>query len=61
MNSLAVIGLEYVGLPLLVEFGKIRLAIGFDVAKYKVEACKRGQIPSSEISEAQIQQPIHAV
>lgn len=61
MSALAVIGLGYVGLPLVVEFGKIRPTIGFDVAKYKVEACKRGQDPSSEISQAQMQQAIYAV
>ena len=38
MNTLAVIGLGYVGLPLVVEFGKQMRTIGFDIAKHKVEA-----------------------
>ena len=29
--TLAVIGLGYVGLPLAVEFGKVRHVVGFDV------------------------------
>ena len=32
MNTLAVIGLGYVGLPLVVEFGKQMRTIGFDIA-----------------------------
>jgi exosortase A len=35
-QGLAVIGLGYVGLPLVVEFGKQMRTIGFDIAKHKV-------------------------
>lgn len=35
-NVIAVIGLGYVGLPLAVEFGKIRKVIGFDVNKKRI-------------------------
>ena len=38
MNTVAVIGLGYVGLPLVVEFGKHVRTIGFDIAKHKVQA-----------------------
>ena len=38
MNTLAVIGLGYVGLPLVVEFGKHVRTIGFDIATSKVQA-----------------------
>ncbi|MBW8844408.1 MAG: nucleotide sugar dehydrogenase [Burkholderiales bacterium] len=61
MNTLAVIGLGYVGLPLVVEFGKQVRTIGFDIAKNKVEACQRGTDPSRELSDEQVQAAKHAV
>ncbi len=48
---IAVVGLGYVGLPLVVEFGKLVQTIGFDVAGYKVEKCRQGIDPSREIPE----------
>ena len=42
MNTVAVIGLGYVGLPLVVEFGKHLRTIGFDISTPKVQACQRG-------------------
>src|SRR6266700_3271149 len=35
-RTIAVIGLGYVGLPLAVEFGKIRPVIGFDLQKARI-------------------------
>ncbi|MDP2005214.1 MAG: nucleotide sugar dehydrogenase [Rubrivivax sp.] len=61
MNTLAVIGLGYVGLPLVVEFGKQIRTIGFDIATAKVEACRRGTDPSRELSDAEVQAAVHAV
>ena len=61
MNTLAVIGLGYVGLPLVVEFGKQMRTIGFDIATAKVEACQRGTDPSRELSDAEVQAATHAV
>jgi len=61
MQTLAVIGLGYVGLPLVVEFGKQIRTIGFDIAKNKVEACQRGTDPSRELTDAQVQAATHAV
>ena len=61
MNSIAVIGLGYVGLPLVVEFGKHVRTIGFDIAEYKVEACRRGTDPTHELSDEQMAQARHAV
>lgn len=55
MNTLAVIGLGYVGLPLVVEFGKQMRTIGFDIAKHKVETCQRGSDPSRELSDDEVQ------
>ena len=59
--SIAVIGLGYVGLPLVVEFGKQIRTIGFDIAKSKVAACQRGSDPSRELSDAEVQAGRHAV
>ena len=61
MNTLAVIGLGYVGLPLVVEFGKQVRTIGFDIATHKVQACQRGTDPSRELSDAEVQAATHAV
>lgn len=46
----AVIGLGYVGLPLVVEFGRHMRTIGFDTAERKVEACRNFIDPAAELS-----------
>jgi UDP-N-acetyl-D-galactosamine dehydrogenase len=61
MSVVAVIGLGYVGLPLVVEFGKHFRTIGFDIAVSKVESCLRGVDPSRELSDAEMSQSPHAV
>ncbi|MDN3545361.1 nucleotide sugar dehydrogenase, partial [Kinneretia asaccharophila] len=61
MTTVAVIGLGYVGLPLVVEFGKHMRTIGFDIAESKVQACQRGTDPSRELSDEQVQAAKHAV
>ncbi|MCI1193125.1 nucleotide sugar dehydrogenase [Calidifontimicrobium sp. SYSU G02091] len=61
MNTVAVIGLGYVGLPLVVEFGKHMRTIGFDIAQHKVDACRRGTDPSRELSDEEMAQARHAV
>ena len=40
--KLAVIGLGYVGLPLAVEFGKIRSVLGFDINLKRIAQLKQG-------------------
>ncbi|XHS77528.1 nucleotide sugar dehydrogenase [Burkholderiaceae bacterium UC74_6] len=59
--TVAVIGLGYVGLPLVVEFGKHMRTIGFDIAKHKVEACQRGTDPSRELTDAEVQAGTQAI
>ncbi len=61
MSTLAVIGLGYVGLPLVVEFGKHGRTIGFDIAQNKVDACLAGHDPSRELEDAQMAAAKHAV
>ncbi|MEK8053333.1 nucleotide sugar dehydrogenase [Ideonella sp. DXS22W] len=60
-TTLAVIGLGYVGLPLVVEFGKQMRTIGFDIHDGKVAACQRGTDPSRELTDAQMAEAKHAV
>ena len=61
MSVVAVIGLGYVGLPLVVEFGKHVRTIGFDIAVSKVESCLRGVDPSRELSDDDMRASTHAV
>ena len=61
MVVLAVIGLGYVGLPLVVEFGKHMRTIGFDIATAKVESCLRGVDPSRELADDEMRLATHAV
>lgn len=57
---IAVVGLGYVGLPLVVEFGKMVRTIGFDVATHKVDSCRQGRDPSSEIPDDELMRARHA-
>ena len=61
MTVVAVIGLGYVGLPLVVEFGKHFRTIGFDIAPSKVASCVRGVDPSRELSDDEMQDSPHAI
>jgi len=61
MSTVAVIGLGYVGMPLVVEFGKQMRTIGFDIAVAKVESCKAGVDPSRELSDEQVKAATQAV
>jgi UDP-N-acetyl-D-galactosamine dehydrogenase len=58
--TVAVIGLGYVGLPLVIEFGKQERTIGFDIALPKVESCKRGVDPSRELPDEEMQAATYA-
>ncbi len=51
METIAVIGLGYVGLPLAVEFGKKFRTIGFDLSKEKIAAYEAGRDPTGEVSD----------
>ncbi|MDH3461236.1 MAG: nucleotide sugar dehydrogenase [Burkholderiaceae bacterium] len=61
MSTVAVIGLGYVGLPLVVEFGKQMRTIGFDIALSKVESCQNGVDPSRELTDDEMRAATHAV
>jgi len=57
MDKIGVIGLGYVGLPLAVEFGKVRHVIGYDINEQRVEDLKSGvditkEVDTRELHEA---------
>ena len=60
MSVVAVIGLGYVGLPLVVEFGKTGRTIGFDISTSKVAQCLAGKDPSRELDDEVMAQAVHA-
>jgi UDP-N-acetyl-D-galactosamine dehydrogenase len=56
-KTIAVIGLGYVGLPLAVEFGKVRPVVGFDLREIRVAELKSGvdrtlELESEELAAA---------
>jgi UDP-N-acetyl-D-galactosamine dehydrogenase len=59
-QTVAVIGLGYVGLPLVVEFGKKTRTIGFDIVEEKVARCQAGVDPSREIPDEEMKLAVHA-
>jgi UDP-N-acetyl-D-galactosamine dehydrogenase len=61
MTVVAVIGLGYVGLPLVIEFGKHFRTIGFDISLPKVDSCNRGVDPSRELSDEEMRASPRAV
>ena len=54
MSTVAVIGLGYVGLPLVVAFGRHMRTIGFDISERKVESCIDGVDPSRELTNQEM-------
>ncbi|MDO8989431.1 MAG: nucleotide sugar dehydrogenase [Sideroxyarcus sp.] len=58
--TIAVIGLGYVGLPLVIEFGKQTRTIGFDISVPKVESCLTGVDPSRELPDEEMRTAVHA-
>ena len=60
MSVVAVIGLGYVGLPLVLAFGRLGRTIGFDIDQGKVDACRVGRDPSGEMSATEMAAAPHA-
>ncbi|MDQ3197032.1 MAG: nucleotide sugar dehydrogenase [Pseudomonadota bacterium] len=59
MQTIAVVGLGYVGLPLAVEFGKKGPTIGFDLSQEKIEAYRKHVDPTGEISSDDLRAAKH--
>ena len=56
---IAVIGFGYVGLPLAVEFGKVREVIGFDVNERRIKALQRGKDTTRDVDPDELQMARH--
>jgi UDP-N-acetyl-D-glucosamine/UDP-N-acetyl-D-galactosamine dehydrogenase len=56
---IAVIGLGYVGLPLAVEFGRLRPVIGFDIDNTRVKKLLRGVDDTNEVSDEELRAAGH--
>ena len=52
--TIAVIGLGYVGLPLSVEFGRIRPVVGFDINKARIAALRDGRDDTLETTAEEL-------
>ena len=53
---MAVIGLGYVGLPLAVEFGRVRQTLGFDINSERVDSLRDGHDYTLELTSEELQQ-----
>jgi UDP-N-acetyl-D-glucosamine/UDP-N-acetyl-D-galactosamine dehydrogenase len=58
-ETVAVIGLGYVGLPLAVEFGKTRPTIGFDISPDRIEELRAGRDKTKEVDPAELREAKH--
>lgn len=56
MKKIAIIGLGYVGLPLAVEFGKVRPVLGFDINPERIQELQNGQDHTLECSPEELAQ-----
>ncbi len=59
MNTIAVVGLGYVGLPLAVEFGKKQKTLGFDLSPQKVAAYRDFIDPTGEVATEDLRAATH--
>ncbi len=57
--KLAIIGLGYVGLPLAVEFGKMRSVLGFDINLKRIAQLKEGRDLTQETETQELQAAVH--
>lgn len=60
-KKIAVIGLGYVGLPLAVEFGKVRPVLGFDVRHERVDELRAGRDDTLEVEKEDLAAARHLV
>lgn len=55
-KTIAIVGLGYVGLPLAVEFGKVRSVIGFDINAHRIIELQNGKDSTLECSTEELAQ-----
>ncbi len=58
-QKIAVVGLGYVGLPLAVEFGKIRPTLGFDIDAGRIAELERAEDRTDEVSASELAAATH--
>ena len=58
-TPIAVVGLGYVGLPLAVEFGRIRNVIGFDINESRIKELKKGVDKTLETTNDELKDAIY--
>ena len=58
-KKIAVIGLGYVGLPLAVEFGKIRPVLGFDINAARIAELSNGEDSTLEVAQSDLGRAAH--
>ena len=58
-DTIAIVGLGYVGLPLAVEFGKKMQTLGLDLSVEKVAAFRRHTDLTGEVSEKELRERRH--
>src|SRR3954466_10141550 len=58
-KKIAVVGLGYVGLPLAVEFGKIRPVLGFDVQRHRIAELRERHDATREVEPDVLKSAVH--
>ncbi|MGB3752413.1 MAG: Vi polysaccharide biosynthesis UDP-N-acetylglucosamine C-6 dehydrogenase TviB [Parerythrobacter sp.] len=58
-NRIAIIGLGYVGLPLAVEFGKLRTVVGFDIDAGRIDELRSGLDVTLEVDRTELELARH--
>ncbi len=53
-DVLCIVGLGYVGLPLAIEFGKLRTTVGFDISKKRIQDLRNGIDETKECDQTLI-------
>ena len=56
-RSIAIIGLGYVGLPVLIAFSKIGKVCGFDVSKKRISELKEYYDRNNEVAKEELENP----
>lgn len=59
--KLAVVGLGYVGLPLAVEFGKLRPVVGFDISSKRIADLRSGVDHTREVDPNELSEAAHLI
>jgi UDP-N-acetyl-D-galactosamine dehydrogenase len=54
LGTVCVVGLGYVGLPVAVEFGKLRPTVGYDLSTRKIHNLKQFSDPTGEVSPEEL-------